>query len=604
MKTEGSYHPRLKYLLIPKRFNDRSHRISMGAYFVLCLLIINLPGILFITSAYCQNLPHRDPTGRSGDRRPELLEEETPSPPPTVTLPMPPSSAKEPVSPILKSVFIRKIVVTGNTVFQEEEIAKVTAPYEERYATMEDLESLRRALTVLYINKGYINSGAIIPDQKVIDGVITFQIIEGKLTHIDVEGNRWFGEAFLRDRITLSAESPVNISHLQERLQLLQRDHRIQRIHAEMRPGVAPGEGELKVQVEEKPPFSVWLACNNYQSPSVGAERGLLTLAHQNLTGHGDILSLTYGRSEGLNPQLDTWYAIPINVYDTSLLMRYRLNDFYVVDQVFEPLDITTKSEIFEITLRQPIYRTLNQEFVLALTSEHEYDKTYLSGDPFSFSPGYQNGKAVVIPLRISQEWTFRTQRQVIAARSRFSYGLNTENATINDNNSIPDGEFFAWLGQFQWARILNLWDTQLLFRADIQRSNDSLLPLEQIVIGGRYSVRGYRESLLVMDQAFIASLEARIPIIQKKLWAEYIQLCPFYDYGSGTNKDLPTPDPADISSVGLGLRWAALVIQKPFESRAELEAYWGCALRDIDLPDHNLQDVGIHFEIAITGFF
>ena len=599
MKREGLCRPRITKVPVPDRFTDIWHQRARGIYFVLCTFLIV---ISLISSAYGQVLPPFDPTGRSGERRPELLEDRPSTPPPTVTLPSPAGPAKERAGALLGSVFAQKIVVTGSSVFSAEDIARVTAPYVNRTVTTEELESLRRALTLLYINRGYINSGAIIPDQTVVDGVITFQIIEGKLTHIDVEGNKWFGDAFLRDRIALGAGAPVNISPLQNRLQLLQQDQRLQRIHAELRPGAKPGESELKVKVEEKPPLYAWFAFNNYQSPSVGAERGLLTLSHQNTTGHGDILSLTYGRSKGLNPLIDTWYMIPVNVHDTTLLLRYRQNDFDIVDGTFKDLDIASKSEIYEVTLRQPLYRSLNQEFAIALTLEHEYNKTYLLGEPFSFSQGAVDGKTVVIPLRFSQEWTYRTQRQVVAARSRFTYGLDNRDATTNNNE--PDARFFAWLGQFQWARILDFWDTQLLFRADIQRTNDSLLPLEQIAVGGRYSVRGYRENALVRDQAFIASLESRIPIVQNKRWADYIQLCPFYDYGRGTNKDLPTPDPVDISSVGLGLRWAAPLIKSPFEVKAEIEAYRGVPLRKLDLPHDDLQDNGFHFQFAVTGFF
>jgi hemolysin activation/secretion protein len=511
--------------------------------------------------------------------------------------------AKEPKESLLRTAFVRKIVVTGSTVFSPEEISKVTAPYENRKVTMEDLETLRRRLTVLYINKGYVNSGAVIPDQTVVDGVITVRIIEGKLTHIDVEGNKWFGEAFLRDRIALGAGPPVNVSPLQDRLQLLQQDQRIERIHAELRPGTKPGESELKVKVEEKPPFYSWLAVNNYQHPSVGAVRGLLTLAHQNLTGHADILSLTYGRSEGLNPMIDTWYVVPLTVYDTTLLLRYRKNDYDVVTDQLKALDIENKSEFYEITLRQPVYRTLNQEFALAVGLEYERSETYLSGEPFSFYPGVENGKSVVIPLRFAQEWTYRTQKQVFAVRSRFTFGLDTGDATMHNDNQ-PDGKFISWLGQFQWARVLDFLDTQVLFRADIQRSNDSLLPLEQLSVGGRYSVRGYRENTLVRDQAFIASLEARVPLVQHMRWADYIQLCPFYDYGRGTYKSLSYPGPVDISSVGVGLRWAASLIKSPLNLRADLEIYWGYPLRDINLPHEDLQDNGIHYQFAITGSF
>ena len=471
----------------------------LRAFFLISVLTI------LLTSAPAsaqQALPRIDPTGRSGDRRPDLLEEELPPSPPAFRLPPPTLPMGEGQEPFLGRVFVRKIFVTGSSVFTPEELSKITAPYENRSLTSEDLESLRRALTLRYVDAGYINSGATLPDQEVRDGVITFQIVEGVLTQISVEGNEWFRESYIRDRVELGAGPPVNVNPLQQRLQLLQQDNRLRALHAELRPGAKPGEAVLNVKVEEKNPFYAWFAFNNYQSPSVGAERGLLTLAHQNLSGRGDILSLTYGRSEGLNPQIDAWYLLPVTVYDTTLLLRYRKNDYAVIDEIFDPLDTRSESDIYEITLRHPLVRTLHHEFALSLTGESLQDKTFLLGEPFSFYPGVDNGESKVTALRFSQEWTYRTQSEVVAARSRFSFGIDALDATTHSSHSVPDGKFLAWLGQFQWARAFKTLDMQLLFRTDAQLSNQPLLPLEQIAVGGRYTVRGYRENLLVRDQA------------------------------------------------------------------------------------------------------
>jgi hemolysin activation/secretion protein len=573
----------------------------LRAWFLVSVVTI----VVTTASAFAQQvLPRVDPTGRSGDRRPDLLEEELPaSPPPSLKLPPPPLPKGEGQELFFDKVFVRKILVTGSSVFSSEELAQITAPYENRSLTSEDLESLRRALTLHYINAGYINSGAILPDQVVTEGMVTFQIVEGMLSHVEVEGNKWFRESYIRDRLTAGAGPPVNVNPLQQRLQLLQQDTRIRAIHAELRPGLKPGEAVLKVNVEEKTPFYAWFAFNNYQSPSVGAERGLLTLAHQNLTGRGDILSFTYGRSEGLKPQIDVWYLFPVTVHDTTLLLRYRKNDYAVIDEIFAPLDTRSESDIYEITLRHPFVRTLNQEFALALTGESLQDKTFLLGEPFSFYPGVDNGESKVTALRFSQEWTYRTQHEVVAARSRFSFGIDALDATTHSSHSLPDGKFLAWLGQFQWARALKTWDMQLLFRTDAQLSNQPLLPLEQIAVGGRYTVRGYRENLLVRDQAVIASVELRIPIVQNAPWAEYLQLVPFSDYGYAKNRDLPSLDPRSIYSVGLGLRWGVPLMKSPAELKLDFEFYWGYALKDVSTPDYNIQDDGIHFQLAVTGF-
>jgi len=565
---------------------------------VLTILLTSAP-------AFAQRVvPRIDPTGRSGDRRPDLLEEQLlpPSPEPLPALPpsLPPAPAQE---PLLQGVFVRKIVVKGNTVFTPQEIAEVTAPYENRVLNSEDLESLRKALSLYYVQHGYINSGAVLPDQAVVEGVITVQIIEGKLSSIEIEGNRWFRDSFIEDRVALGAGPPLNLNPLQQRLQLLQQDPRISSLHADLRPGSRLGESVLNVNVEEKTPFYAWFAFNNYQSPSVGAEQGILTLSHQNLTGHGDILSLTYGRSQGMDPLLDIGYTVPLTAQDTTLLLRYRQNNFNVIDEIFEPLDTESRCSIYEITLRHPLYRTLNQEFALSLTGNYLQDKTFLLGEPFSFYPGVENGESSVTALRFAQEWIYRTQREVIAARSRFSFGLDALDATIHESSSIPDGKFISWLGQFQWARILKTWDMQLLFRTDVQITNQPLLPLEQIAVGGRYTVRGYREDLLVRDQALIASLELRVPIVQNAPWAEYLQIVPFSDYGYTKNRDLPTFYPHSISSIGLGLRWGVPLVKSPVMLRLDFEFYWGYALVDVNPPDHNIQDDGIHFQIAVQGF-
>src|SRR5262249_14480031 len=162
-------------------------------------------------------------------------------------------------------------------------------------------------------------------------------------------------------------------------------------------------------------------------------------------------------------------------------------------------LDITSKSEIFGITVRQPIYRTLRQQVALELTGERESEETFLLGEPFSFSPGVHNGRSVVTALRLVVESVTRSEAQVVAARSRLSHGIDAVGATIN-SGPVPDGRFLAWLGQFQWVRRLDLFDSQVIFRTDVQLSRDPLLTLEQISVGGRYSVRGYRENQFIRD--------------------------------------------------------------------------------------------------------
>jgi hemolysin activation/secretion protein len=549
-----------------------------------------------------------DPSGRPRVVPPPLLPDEPlreepqlgPLQSPTLP-PLPPLPAEPPEPLSLDRIFVSEIRIVGGAVFPPAELAEVTAPYVNRFLTAEDLEELRLALTRHYVARGYVNSGAIIPDQTVTEGVLTLQVIEGELSRIEVEGNRWFRASYFQNRLALGAGPPLNINALQERLQLLLQDPRIQRLNAELRPGVRLGESVLDVRVEERNPYRVWLAFNNYQSPTVGAERGLVTVAHENVTGYGDILSVQYGRSSGVDLQLDAGYTLPLTARDTTVAVRYRRNTFLVVEAPFEPLDVNSRSEIFGVALRQPLYRSLSQEFALELIGERLSNQTFLLDQPFSFAPGAHRGLSTDTAVRVAPQWVYRTPTQVLAARSQFSVGIDALGATINPS-SLPDGRFFAWLGQLQWARRLGLWDAELLWRTDLQLANNPLLPLEQIAVGGRYSVRGYRENQLVRDNGLLVSLEARLTVVREHRWAEYLQVAPFIDFGRAWNTRLPTPDPETLASVGLGLRWAATV-PAPFSVRPQFEVYWGVPLNQVDTPGGNLQDWGLHLQLIVALF-
>ena len=427
-------------------------------------------------------------------------------------------------------------------------------------------------------------------------------MIEGTLSRIDVEGNRWFRNSYLRDRVARGAQTPVNIVRLQERILLLQQDPRIERINAELKPGDTRGESILNLRVKDANPFRAWLEFNNYQTPVVGAERGLATVAHQNVTGNGDTFSFMYGRSRGVNPIIDTFYSLPLNRYDTTFTATYRRNAFLVVEDPFQPLDLNVDSQIIGLTLRQPVYRTVSDEFAIALVGEHEYLKTTSAFDvpglPSLFIPGSSDtGVATVSALRFLQEYTHRSPTFVFAALSRFTVGLNVLGATIN-SGPLPDGQFFSWLGQTQAVkRLENWWGLQVLGRAGVQIANDRLFPLEQMPVGGRFSVRGYRENTLVRDDAVLASVETRFPLFRFPSGEDRLQFAQFVDFGHAWNAKGETPDLRTLASVGVGLRWSILP-----QERARFEVYWGQQLNHVQQGEGNLQDYGIHLALVIQA--
>jgi len=571
------------------------------------LLILFFPTLSLPQQAVAQfGLPGAiDPSGRSGE--PPATEKNKPLrplPPTEVLPPVQPPSSEERMEkgPVLR-VFVKKINVVGSTVFSPEELAKVTGPYENREISTEDLEEVRRLITLMYVNKGYANSGAVIPDQAVTEGMVTIQVIEGKLSDIRIEGNKWFRTSYFRDRIELSTKPPFNMNPLRDRLQILLQDDRLERLNAELKPGAQPGEAILDVAVQEASPFRSYAEYNNYINPSVGENQFRGTVQHRNVTGNGDILSVTFGASVfpnpwnvGVFPNLDTFYSIPLNKYDTTFLAGYRLFNFKVREDPFAPLDIESKTQIWTLSLRQPLYRTLTDEVAIALLGEYEQNGNTLLGTPFNFVDGMQNGFGNVAALRFLQEWTHRTPESVFSVRSRFSMGLDVLGATINSNPNQTDAQFFSWLGQAEYYKRFEQTGIELLNLMNIQLANDRLFPLEQMSVGGRYSVRGYRENTLLHDNGFVYQLETRVPIWSSKEGFPYLQFCPFADVGHSWVAKGANSSPQTLGSVGAGLR-------ANFGKYANLNVYWGKRLvtNSINNPHDSLQDEGVHLQFVIN---
>jgi hemolysin activation/secretion protein len=514
----------------------------------------------------------------------------------------------------LPSLFLKEVRLEGNQVIASELLQARIAGYQGRVISAEELQEIRHILSEYYREQGYINSGALIPDQEVKDGVVLIKIIEGRLTDIEVSGNEYLRTPYIERRVRSAEETVLNTKDLQERLQILQQNPLIKRFNAQLGPGLRLGEARLDLEIIEERPYQFGLNFNNHRSPSVGAYRAELWGRHRNLSGWGDTLSARYGLTEGLKDYtLD--YSIPLNARDTVLALHAERSDSEVVAEPFNQIDIESQSDTYSIALRHPFYQVYTEDFHYKLLEagislEKRASETWLLGRPFSFSPGVQDGKSKLTVARLTQNWLDRSRTRVIAAYSSFNIGLDALDATLNDgldeqgNPAIePDGEFFSWIGQFRWIeRLPDAWDSQLWFRADLQWANDDLLPLEKFAIGGAATVRGYRENQLTRDSGLVLSLEWRVPIATLKIpklstreGDGTLFLAPFMDYGRGWNHGLETPTPKYLLSAGLGLLWT------PSEHlRAEL--YWGHALKDAPAQqDRDLQDDGIHFAVEMS---
>ena len=513
--------------------------------------------------------------------------------------------------PIPDKIIVRKFEIVGNTVFSQEQIDRVLKPYTLRPLSFNELLEAQTALTSLYVENGYINSGAFIAPQDIEDRVITIQVVEGIVEKIAITGLDRLNTDYVRSRLELATGTPLNRDKLLQALQLLRLDPLIANVSAELSAGIHPASSILEVSVEEADPFSGLVSYDNYRVPSVGTDRRQVQITHNNLLGFGDRANIAYINTDGSNSLSDLSYTIPVNARNGKITLAYNYTDSDIIEEPFDSLNIESESSHYEIAYRQPIYQTPSQDLTLGIALTRDESKT----PPLVFEeivplPGSSSTeRKVILPLsrgsneegevnisaiRLFQEYIDRDESQVLALRSQFSIGIDAFDATSNEGGE-PDSKFFAWRGQAQYFKVLSD-DISLLVKTDVQFADRPLVALEKFSLGGAFNVRGYRQDTFLADNGFYASTELRTSILRIPKWKATLQVVPFVDFGAVWNTDNVRFDKNTLVSVGAGLR---LNVDDFLTARVD----WGIPLVDIDNQGDTLQEDGIYFSIELRPF-
>jgi hemolysin activation/secretion protein len=425
---------------------------------------------------------------------------------------------------------------------------------------------------------------------------LTVRIVEGKVDAVQLHGLERLNENYVKNRLLANENSPLNINELQINFQKLLTDPLIKQMNGRIIPSNEVGHSILDVAVTRARAYHWSLLGNNYRPPSIGAEAFGLNISVNNLTGYGDTIDFSFFTSEGSN-RYSGGFKMPLTASDTQAFFHFDEGDSSLIESPLNNVNINSQIHSLEGGFSQPLINNLEQKLIVGTLLAVRENETYIFGNN-SFPFIGNNGSNQATVWRAFQDYTQHWQKHALALRSTFSLGINALGATPKTNNQ-PSGEFFAWLGQGQYAYLLHEdTGTQAVIRGNAQFSDLPLLPLERLAVGGVNTVRGYRENYLVRDQGYNVSFELHLPLIggadngDKVL--HRLSLIPFVDYGEAWNHG---ESAASIYSVGIGCQWQYRFLQT--------EVFYGYALNHpVNKQSGDIQDDGVHFQLKLADAF
>lgn len=503
-------------------------------------------------------------------------------------LPPLPAGPRPTAPAVAASRQIEAFIFEGRTVVDEATLQALARPYAGRPVSAAELEELRLQITRLLVERGFVNSGAVIPDDPYREGRFRYRIVEGRIGEVRVAGQGRLAARYVAERLVHGPDEVLHLPVLQERFQRLLADPLIERMNARLVPGAEPGRAHLEVDVTRSAPVRLSAFANNHRAPSSGEGGGGLAGSVSNLTGWGDVLDATLVSSRGSDRQSLGW-SVPLPGAGTLLALRQDRGDVGVIEEPVRSIDIASRVDSLDVSATQPLVDTLAERFAIGLVWTRRENRTTLLGEPFSFTPGEPDGVSRLRAWRLQVEYARRWTEQTLALRSTFSTGRTNIAAGLDPALAAPDRRYSFWLGQAQFVRRLDAWPgAQAVLRGTVQRSGDRLLPLERIAVGGVASVRGYRENQLVRDTGYLGSVELRVPVLSATASAHQLRAGPFLDWGRARNQ----AEPAErLCALGVALDWRLERLQVELHAAKRLVTPRAAA-------GGSLQDKGVHVQV------
>lgn len=450
---------------------------------------------------------------------------------------------------------LRRVNWNASEILSQQEIQAVTDEYTGRQITLGDLRKMVERITNLYRKKDYMTCGAVLPPQRIHEGVVEIRLIEGKTGNIAVTGNLHTKTDYITDRLGLKQGEIPNFDKVNRDLRWFHGTNDMQ-LRVVMKPGEEEGTTDCQVMAFEPPNHSVTLYTDNDGYKTSGRWRGGVFYTMRSLTGHRDSLRANFIGSQG-TAAWSLGYSVPISKKGMRLELNYSGNRTKVRKGELKPLGVEGRSSSYSLTWRAPFYVTEHSRHEAGLQYVYQTSKTQLGHGTSLVVPWVEDRIQRLIPYAA---FTHYWDSSVLYHKHSFVAARRRDIDGVKDTGKLYRLNAF-WQQRFQSGQFLQA-------RLDGQWSNSKFLASsDRFFIGGVSSVRGYEEGFIGAEKGLALGIEYHVPVDK----ARGISLFPFFDWGKVSGDTAPAHRTLMSAGAGVEVSYknrlrSALTVGFPFK--------------------------------------
>lgn len=439
------------------------------------------------------------------------------------------------------------VILNGYSVFNEKALLQAIGPVQGRSFDLAGLRGLADRVTQHYRQAGYPFARAYLPAQRIQDGVLRIEIVEGRYGRVQLQAKEPSlaeqAKPFLADLVPGMVIDSASL----ERASLLLDDLPGISTQPVIRPGEQPGTGELLINILRDHALHGSLGLDNHGNRYSGYHRLRLNVEAGSLATLGDQLGLQI-----LHTDEELWlgslnYALPLGASGLRASLGYAHTQ-YQLGRDFASLGANGTAKVSSLGLNYPLQRS--RQFNLNLTASLQYKELHDNQDS-TLSRATKSSATMPVSLQ------FDHRDELFGGGLNYGVlSLTGGHLTLDDALTAADSA--KTRGRFAKASVdvirMQALPTRssLYLRVNAQWAGKNLDSSESFSPGGATGVRAYPTGEANGDEGWLTQLELRHSFGD---FAPYL----FYDAAEAKTNARPIDNALNrrkLAGYGAGLRW------------------------------------------------